>query len=106
LATVPDDGTAFQSPRRLRPFRLLPGGEQAVPTEFYAGSIVAASLLLLILIRRNLSNEASHVHVGGAAAITFLLYYLIVQALIRVVTGNLAERYPNSPVTEAVAFFA
>lgn len=107
MATEPDDGQAFQSPgARVRPFRLIPGGAQAVPTEVYAGSIVLGSLLLLWLMRRNLSNESSHVHVGGSAAITFLLYFLIVQALIRVVAGNLADKRPDSPLSEAVAFFA
>jgi len=105
VATAPDDGQAFQSPR-IRPFRLLPGGAQAIPTEVYAGSIVTGAIVLLWLMRRNLSNESSHVHVGGSAAITFALYYLIVTAVLRVVAGNLADRNPNSPVTQAVAFFA
>lgn len=107
MAASPDD-QAFVNPggaTRLRPFRLLPGGAQAIPEEVYAGSIVLGSLLVLWLMRRNLSNESAHVHVGGSAAITFLLYYLILTAILRVIAGNLADRGDTS-FARGVAFFA
>lgn len=106
MATDPSDAFVNPgAPERLRPFRLLPGGAQAIPEEVYAGGIVAGSLVLLWLMRRNLGNESSHVHIGGAAAITFLLYYLIVQAVLRVVAGNLADR-GDTALARGVAFFA
>ena len=65
---------------------------------------MGGSLLALVMIRKGLGNEAAHVHVGGSAAIVFLLYYLIVTAIVRIAAGNLAGR--DTPLARAVAFFA
>ncbi len=67
---------------RLRPFRVLPGGAQAIPDEWYAAAVMLGALLLLWVLRRNLGHEEGHVHISGTAAIIFVLYYLIVTGIV------------------------
>jgi hypothetical protein len=56
-------------------------------------------------MRRGLGHDATHVHAGGAAAFTFVAYYLIVTGMIRLLAARLAER-GDSPLARAVGFYA
>jgi hypothetical protein len=89
----------------IRPLRVLPGGAQAVPEEYVAAGIMAGALVLLWAMRRGLGHDATHVHAGGAAAFTFVAYYLIVTGMIRLLAARLAER-GDSPLARAVGFYA
>lgn len=89
---------------KIRPFRVLPGGAEAIPDEWYAAGIMLGALGLLWAMRRNLGAESGHVHIGGTSAIVFLLYYLIVTGLLRVGAGFLAER-GDTPLARGFAFY-
>jgi hypothetical protein len=91
--------------RRLHPLRVLPGGARPVPEEIWVAAIVLGSLGFLWLSRRGLGHDASHVHAGGTAALTFLAYYLIATAFVRLVAAQVAER-SEGPLARAIAFFA
>lgn len=88
----------------LHPLRALPGGASAVPEEWVAAGILLASLGGLLLIRKNLGTEGRTM-ASGTAAVVFLLYYLIVTALVRIVVGAFAARN-DSGLSRGLAFFA
>lgn len=89
----------------LRILRAIPGGAAALPEEAYAAAVLFGALGLLWAMRRNLGQENGHVHIGGTAAIVFLLFYLIATGVIRVLASNLAAR-GDSSLARGVAFFA
>lgn len=100
-------GVAVTEPTPLRPFRIIPGGAAAIREEWVAAAVILGALALLWIMRRNMANEPGHVHVGGTAAIVFLLYYLIATAIIRAFidfASKGGER--NTPVTRGLGFFA
>lgn len=89
--------------RSIRPLRILPGGAEAIPDEWYAGGIMLGALGVLWMLRRGLGTE-NHVHIGGTSAVVFLLYFLIVTGLLRVAAGFIAER-GDTPFARAFAFY-
>lgn len=89
----------------VRPLRILPGGAAPQPTEVWAAGIMLGALALLWAMRRGLGHDASHVHIGGAAALAFAAHYLIVTGILRLVAAALAQR-SQGPLAEAVAFYA
>lgn len=91
----------------LRPFRVLPGGVNAIPDEWYAAAVLIAALLILWAIRRNLGNEPGHVHVGGSAAIIGFLFYLVFTAVTRVgITFAAAGGDRDTSLTRGLGFYA
>lgn len=101
---IPEEELVPTGPPTLRPFRVLPGGAQAVPEEWYGAAILAGSMIGLMMIRRA-GATADHSHIGGAAAFTFLFYYLLVTGIVRLAAANLAQRR-DSPFARALGFFA
>jgi hypothetical protein len=96
-----------QSEEQIRPLRVLPGGAQAIPEEYFAAGVLVVALGALWVIRRNLGNEASHVHVGGTAAIVGLLFFLIYTAVTRIaISFAAANGDRDTTATRGFAFFA
>lgn len=88
----------------VHPFRVLPGGRPATPEEWWVAGVMLAALAFLTFGRRQLGHDATHVHAGGAGALTFLAYYLLATAVVRLAAAALADR--DGPFARAVAFFA
>jgi hypothetical protein len=99
-----DLGAGAASGATLHPLRAIPGGASAIPEEWVAAGILLGALGGLLLIRKNLGTEGRTI-ASGTAAVTFLLYYLIATALVRLVASNLAHR-SDSGLSRGIAFFA
>lgn len=82
----PEDAIEAQAAREqggvIRPFRVIPGGAEAIPEEYYAAGIIFGALALLYLVRRNLGAEGRTM-VSGTAAVVFLLYFILATVLVR-----------------------
>lgn len=91
----------------LHPFRVIPGGATAVPDEWYAAGVLVVALAALWMIRRNLGNNADHVHVGGSATMVGLFYFLIFTAVVRIgITFASRGGERDTPATRGLAFYA
>lgn len=101
-----EDFAAVEPARRISPLRVLPGGAEAIPDEWYAAVVMLGALGLLWAIRRKMGQDAAHVHVGGTAAIVFLLYFIIVTGLLRISLDFFTDGGKrDNPFTRGVAFY-
>lgn len=91
----------------ISPLRIIPGGADAIPDEWYAAGVLIAALGTLWIIRRNFGNEAGHVHVGGTSAIVGFLFFLIFTAVTRVGIGFAsAHGDRDTAATRGLGFYA
>jgi hypothetical protein len=86
--------------------RAIPGGSPASTAQAYTALALLAILVTLFLLRRGFRGGlgAGHLHIGGADAVTVLLYVLAWTAILRTGLSWVSAKLPKDAAT-AVAYF-
>lgn len=86
--------------------RAIPGGAPASSAQTQTALILLSVLVLLFLLRRGFRGGlgAGHLHIGGADALTMLLYLLAWTAILRKFLEWASVRLPRDTAS-AVAYF-
>lgn len=86
--------------------RAIPGGAPASTAQTLTAFALLAVLVALVLLRRGFRGGlgAGHLHIGGADAVTVLLYLLAWTAILRTFQTFISAR-ASKDVATAVAYF-
>lgn len=86
--------------------RAIPGGAPASTAQTLTAALLLGVIVALFLLRRGFRGGlgAGHLHVGGADAVTILLYVLAWTAILRTFQTFISAR-ASKDVATAVAYF-